>query len=105
MDKCSKTSLLIDSVVSNLEVINCSRVQVQIANQAPTVTIANTDGCQLFLGPAALGLDILTSKSSAVNVLFEESGGSGDFSEKPVPEQLLTKIVDGKLVTTAIIAG
>jgi adenylyl cyclase-associated protein len=49
--------------------------------------------------------DLLTSKCSSINVLTPDStdaGAEGEFVERPIPEQLLTKFVGGKLVTTAV---
>jgi len=102
MDKCTRTGLIVTSVVSNLEVIGCKNVQLQVLQTAPTVTVENTDGMQLFLSESAKDLDLFTCKSNSVNVLLEEQGQPGEFAENPVPEQLVTKVVNNKLVTTAV---
>jgi adenylyl cyclase-associated protein len=99
MDKCIKTGLVMDSVVANAEVIHCKNAQLQVVQSVPTITVDNTDGFQLFLSPTALDVDLITSKSTSVNVNYDING---DYVEKPVSEQFLTKIVDGSVVTAAI---
>jgi len=102
MDKCTKTGLVVEAVVGNVEVIRCKSAQVQIVTACPTLVIDSTDSCQVFLSASALDVDIMTSKSSSINVCYEADGES---VEKPVPEQFLTKVKDGKLSTTAVVFG
>ncbi|KAI8802268.1 adenylate cyclase associated N terminal-domain-containing protein [Cladochytrium replicatum] len=101
LDNCKKSGLVVESVVSTVDAINCKSVQVQITGKAPTVNIDKTDGLQLFLSQQCLDIDIMTAKSSEMNVLFQETAG-GDFVEKPVVEQFRTKIVNGNLVTNPV---
>jgi adenylyl cyclase-associated protein len=50
-----------------------------------------------------LGTEITTAKCSSINVSLPVEGEEdGIFDEKPVPEMLLTKIQDGRLVTTVV---
>ncbi|KAF9934914.1 hypothetical protein FBU30_010181 [Linnemannia zychae] len=104
MDSCSKTGLCVDSLISSLDVVNSKSVQVQILGRAPTVSLDKVDSCMVYLSKECLDVEILTSKSSSINILTPETTAEGedDFIERPVPEQFLTKIVDGKVVTTAV---
>jgi adenylyl cyclase-associated protein len=50
-----------------------------------------------------LSAEITTAKCSSINISLPVEGeDDGIFDEKPVPEMLLTKIHDGKLVTTVV---
>jgi adenylyl cyclase-associated protein len=63
----------------------------------------STDSGQIFLSKVCLGAEIMTAKSSSINISLPVEGEEdGIFDEKPLPEMLLTKIVDGKLVTTVV---
>lgn len=43
----------------------------------PTISIQKTDGCQVYLSKESMGAEIVTSKSSEMNVLVPK--GDGDF--------------------------
>lgn len=88
-----------DSVVSSVEVVNSKSLQVQVTGKAPTVGVDKTDGFHLFLSKDSLDTELLSSKSSEVNVSWPQDE---DWEEKPVPEQFITRIRDGKMVTEIV---
>uniref|UniRef100_A0A914I9A0 C-CAP/cofactor C-like domain-containing protein n=1 Tax=Globodera rostochiensis TaxID=31243 RepID=A0A914I9A0_GLORO len=81
--------VLFDSLLSQVEVINSQSVEVQSLGALPTISIQKTDGCQVYLSKESLGAEIVTSKSSEMNVMVPKEDG-GDFTEFPVPEQFKT---------------
>jgi len=98
IDGCKKTAVVFESVVSSVEFINCQSVQMQVLGKVPTISVDKTDGCQMYLNQESVGAEIVTAKSSEMNVMIP----SGDeFVEQPVPEQFKTVISGSKLVTTA----
>ena len=102
VDSSKKTGILIDSVVSSLDLINCKSVQAQITGKAPTATIEKTDGCHLYLSRDCLDIEIFTSKSSEMNVSMPGKTDQDDFIEKAIAEQFKTHIKDGTLVTVPV---
>lgn len=55
---------------------NISRpVSLQVLGKVPTITIDKTDGCQMFLNKDTLDVEIVTSKSSEMNVLVPTASG------------------------------
>ena len=68
LDGCVRSQLVFQDVVSSIEVVNCSSVEVQVTGSAPTITIDKTDGCQIYLSRKAMSADIFTAKSSEVRV-------------------------------------
>lgn len=104
IDNCKKMGLVFDDVVGIVEVINCKDVKVQVMGKVPTISINKTDGCHVYLSKDSLKCEIVSAKSSEMNILVPNK--DGEFTELPVPEQFKT-IWDGqKLVTTATeIAG
>ena len=46
-------------------------------------------------------VEIVTSKTSGINISVP-TGADGDFEERPVPEQMRSKLVKGKLVTEIV---
>lgn len=45
--------------------------------KVPTISIDKTDGCQMYLSPDSMDVEIVSSKSSEMNVLVPK--GNGDF--------------------------
>ncbi|KAI0259950.1 adenylate cyclase associated N terminal-domain-containing protein [Gloeopeniophorella convolvens] len=100
---CTKTSVLVESVISSVSVTNSPSFTLQITGAAPTVQLDSTDSGQIYLSRDCLGAEITTAKCSAINISLPVEGEEeGVFEEKPVPEMLLTKIENGKLVTTVV---
>ena len=100
---CLKTSVLVESVISSVSVTNSPSFTLQITGSAPTIQLDSTDSGQIFLSKDCLGAEIMTAKCSSINISSPVEGEEdGIFDEKPLPEMLLTKIVDGKLVTTVV---
>ncbi|XP_011873041.1 PREDICTED: adenylyl cyclase-associated protein 1 [Vollenhovia emeryi] len=100
MDSCRKSSVVFDSLVSSIEFVNCQSVQMQVLGKVPTISIDKTDGCQMYLSAESLGVELITSKSSEMNVMVPKP--NGDYSEYPVPEQFKTTISKNGLSTMAV---
>lgn len=41
----------------------------------PTITIDKTDGCQMYLSEGSMNVEIVSSKSSEMNVLIPSASG------------------------------
>uniref|UniRef100_A0A672L9F9 C-CAP/cofactor C-like domain-containing protein n=1 Tax=Sinocyclocheilus grahami TaxID=75366 RepID=A0A672L9F9_SINGR len=104
LDNCKKLGLVFEDVVGIVEVINCKDVKVQVMGKVPTISINKTDGCHVYLSKDSLSCEIVSAKSSEMNVLVPNK--DGEYTEIPVPEQFKTVWDGSKLVTTATeIAG
>ncbi|KAJ6655625.1 hypothetical protein lerEdw1_004977 [Lerista edwardsae] len=104
LDNCKKLGLVFDDVVGIVEIINSRDIQVQVIGKVPTISINKTDGCHIYLSKSSLDCEIVSAKSSEMNVLVPTD--SGDFNEFPIPEQFKTVWNGQKLVTTVTeIAG
>jgi adenylyl cyclase-associated protein len=100
---CTKTSILVESVISSVSVTSSRSFTLQITGSAPTIQLDSTDVGQIYLSKDCLSTEITTAKCSSINVnLPVEGEEDGIFDEKPVPEMLLTKIQGGKIVTTVV---
>ncbi|KAG0144922.1 hypothetical protein CROQUDRAFT_659362 [Cronartium quercuum f. sp. fusiforme G11] len=99
---CTKTSVLLDSVVSSISITSSPSFTVQVLGKCPTVMIDATDGGQIYLSKDSLDVEIVTAKTSALNVSLPTGDEEGVFVERAMPEQLKTVVVDGKLVTSVL---
>lgn len=100
MDSCKKTSVVFDTLVSSVEFINCQSVQMQVMGKVPTISIDKTDGCQVYLSKDSMDVEIISSKSSEMNILVPKA--DGDYTEYPVPEQYKTT-VSGRGLNTIVV--
>ncbi|TIA87819.1 hypothetical protein E3P99_02946 [Wallemia hederae] len=100
---CHKTSVLLNNLVSSLSITTSPNFTVQILGVAPTITVDATDVGQIYLSKECIEADteIITAKTSSINISVPENE-EGDFSEKPIPEQLKTVVRNGKLETTVV---
>lgn len=102
LDSCKKTALVVDNVVSSIDIVNCKSIQTQILGRVPTALIDKTDGLNLFLSKECLAIEIFTAKSSELNVSIPPPKDGDDFIERALPEQLKTFIKDGQAVTEVV---
>jgi adenylyl cyclase-associated protein len=104
IDNSSKFSLVLDSLVSSVDVIKCPSFAIQILEKVPTILLDQVDGASIYLSKESLDTEIFTSKSSSINVNLPpvEEEGDGDFTESPVPEQFRSWVKNGKLVTEIV---
>ncbi|KAM9233159.1 adenylyl cyclase-associated protein 2 isoform 3-T3 [Dugong dugon] len=96
IDNCKKFGLVFDSVVGIVEVINAKDIYIQVMGKVPTISINKTEGCHIYLSEDALDCEIVSAKSSEMNILIPQDG---DYREFPVPEQFKTTWDGSKLVT------
>jgi len=102
LDTCRDVIVFIDSALSGVEVVNSRKIKLQVVKSLPSVAIDKTDGIVVGLSFASRGAQIVTSKSSEMNVTFPAGEGEeSDWLEMPIPEQFVSKIhADGKMTTT-----
>ncbi|KAF5448809.1 hypothetical protein F2P56_029308 [Juglans regia] len=102
VDKCTKMGVVFADVVAACEIVNCNGVEVQCQGSAPTISVDNTAGCQLYLSKESLGASITTAKSSEINVLVPGAEPDGDWGEHALPQQFIHVFKDGHFETTPV---
>jgi len=99
IDGCNKTGVVFVDAIAACEAVNCSSLQIQVTGRVPSVAIDKCSGVQVFLSKSSLETEIVTSKSSEMNIVIPKGD---DVIELPVPEQYVTKVKDGKLLTETV---
>lgn len=102
LDKCTGTSVVIDSVVSSFEIVNSKKTKIQVVHSAPVITADNCDSLQIYLSKTSLSSEIFTCKSTTVNVLIPGETEEDDMIERNIAEQFKTVIQGTKLVSVAV---
>jgi len=97
LDKCTKCSVVFDSVISSTEIVNSKKIQLQTTGICPAFAIDKTVGCLIWLSEESASVSTFTSSmSSEMNVSFPDGD---DQKEAPLPEQFMHKIVGGKVMS------
>ena len=102
VDSSSGVSLIIDSLVSAVDVIKTPKFEMQVLGSLPTIMLDQVDGATLYLGRQSLRTEIFTSKCTAVNINVPGATEDDDYAECPVPEQIKTFIKNGVAVSEIV---
>lgn len=102
LDNCTSCSLVIDSLVSGVDVIKSPKFEVQVLGTLPTIILDQVDSASIYLSRESLGTELMTSQCTSVNVSVPGRGEEDDYVEMPLPEQLKTIIRNGKAVTEIV---
>ena len=102
IDNSPKTQILVENLVSSIDVIKCPGFAVQVTGALPTIMLDQVDGASIYLGKESLGTEVFTSKCASVNVVLPPEREEEDSVECPLPEQMRTFVKEGKLVTEIV---
>ncbi|PGH11114.1 hypothetical protein AJ79_05059 [Helicocarpus griseus UAMH5409] len=103
IDNCSGLSIIVDSLVSSVDVIKSPKFALQIDGVVPTVLLDQVDGASIYLSEASLNTEMFSSKCSNVNIIVPPKEATDDDSkEVPVPEQIRTVIQNGVAVSEIV---
>lgn len=100
LDFLAQVDVIFDNALSTCDIVNSKDVQMQCTGTAPSI---NIDGCvavTCYLSAESFeAAHVITSKSAAINLIVPVGD---DIKETPIPEQFLTKYVNGAWVTEAV---
>ncbi|MCJ1468596.1 hypothetical protein MMC07_007225 [Pseudocyphellaria aurata] len=102
LDNCTHCALVIDSLVSAVDVIKSPRFEMQVLGTLPTIMLDQVDGAAIYLSRESLGTEVFTSKCSGVNVNLPGRSDDDDYQERALPEQVRSVIRDGVVVSEIV---
>ncbi|KAJ5729062.1 uncharacterized protein N7483_003570 [Penicillium malachiteum] len=103
IDNCNGLSIIVESLVSSLDIIKSPKFALQIDGTVPTVLLDQVDGATIYLGQQSLATEVFTSKCSAINIMLPpKEGTDDDTKECPLPEQIKSYVKDGVLVNEIV---
>lgn len=99
IENCQKTNVVFENAVASAEIVNCKSCKMQVTGVVPTVNIDKTDGATLFLSKESIQCEIISSKSSEMNVCVPHEDS---YKEIPIPQQFTSKYdtLKNQLITT-----
>jgi adenylyl cyclase-associated protein len=102
VDNSPRLSLVVESLVSSVDVIKASNFAMQVMGTLPTILMDQVDGAQIYLGKDSMNTEVFASKCSGINLNIIE-GEEGDYKEVALPEQIRTFIdKNGKVVSEIV---
>merc|ERR1712083_865084 len=75
IDGSEKVNVICHDVLSNVEMVNSDRIKVQIMGAVKSVSIDKCNGVGVYLSKLSLDAQIVSSKSSEMNLTIPEEGG------------------------------
>jgi adenylyl cyclase-associated protein len=103
IDNCTNVSIMVDSLVSSMDVIKSPKFQVQIDGVVPSVLLDQVDGATVYLASKSLNSEVFTSKSAGVNIVLPpKEGAEGDDKECALPEQIRSVVKNGVVVSEVV---
>lgn len=102
LDDSKRVGIVFENVISGLEIVNSTSIEVQVIGKVPSIAVDKTSGLQLYLSKETLDSEIVSSKSSDINILIPGKKEGDDPIELPVPYQFKTLIKGDTLVTHSV---
>lgn len=99
IDTCKKTKVNFENVIASCEIVNSQRIHVTCSDKVSSIAIDKTDGIIITLPQTSMDTEILTAKSSEMNVQWYDP--AGELIERPIPEQYVHRIV-GTTITAQV---
>lgn len=87
MENSSRLSLVIETLVSSVDVVKAQNFALQVLGTVPTVMLDQIDGAQIFFSKDSSSTTLFTSKSAGIN-LNVMTGPDDDYKELPIPSQI-----------------
>ncbi len=110
VENTQRLSLVVDSLVSTVDVVKSSNFALQVLGSLPTVLLDQLDGAQLYLSRESSATRVFASKSAGINLNVlapVPAGGDGaaeDYRELALPSQICSYYDDrrGELVNEIV---
>ena len=95
VENSTRLSLVVDSLVSTVDVVKAQNFALQVMGSIPTVMLDQIDGAQIYFSKESTSTKVFTSKSAGIN-LNVISGEDEDYKEVPLPSQICSYFDEAK---------
>ena len=102
LDNCTQCSLVVDSLVSAIDVIKSPKFELQVLGKLPTIMLDQVDGAAIYLSRDSMGTEVFTSKCTGINVNLPGQTEDDDYVERALPEQVKSVVRNGVLVSEIV---
>ncbi|KAL6902831.1 adenylate cyclase associated N terminal domain-containing protein [Trichoderma evansii] len=104
VENSTRLSLVVDSLVSTVDVVKANNFALQVLGTVPTVMLDQIDSAQIYLSKESIATKLFTSKSDGINVNILAGGPDDDYKEVPLPSQICSYYSEekGELVSEIV---
>ncbi|KAI1079216.1 adenylate cyclase associated N terminal-domain-containing protein [Whalleya microplaca] len=95
IENTARLSLVVDSLVSTVDVVKSSNFALQVLGYLPTIMLDQLDGAQVYLSKESTATRVYASKSAGINVNVIK-GPEEDYVELPLPGQICSYYDEGR---------
>ena len=95
VENSSRLSLVVDNLVSTVDVVKAHNFALQVIGTLPTVMLDQVDGGTIYFSKESIATKVFTSKSAGIN-LNVISGPDDDYKEVPLPSQICSYYDEAK---------
>jgi adenylyl cyclase-associated protein len=105
IDNSPRLSLIVESLISSVDVIKSSNFALQVLGNLPTILMDQVDGAQIYLGKESTNTEVFSSKCSSINLNIVEANEfeEDDYKEVALPEQIRSFIGKDGNITSEIV--
>lgn len=93
-------SVTVKDVVGPMEVVNCKKMHIYLEGRIPYVSLDACENAEIYLSESCLDVKVATSRCLAVNL--EYPVGDGDYTERGVPERIISQFNEKKELVSSI---
>lgn len=86
-ENTNRLSLVVDSLVSTVDVVKSQDFALQVLGSLPTVMLDQVDSAQVYLSKESTSTKVFSSKSASINLNII-AGEDDDYKEVALPSQL-----------------
>ncbi|EAA33442.3 hypothetical protein GE21DRAFT_6234 [Neurospora crassa] len=86
IDNCDKVSLIVDTLVSTVDVVRSKNFQLQVNETIPTVLLDQVEQATIWLSKESISTRVFQSKTDNVNIMVVDE--NDDSKELPLPSQI-----------------
>lgn len=95
VENSSRLSLLVDTLVSSVDVVKSQNFELQVLGTMPTVMMDQIDQANVYFSKESTSTKIYSSNSTGIN-LNVISGSDDDYEELPLPSQICSYYDEAK---------
>ena len=90
VDACKKFSIVCNTVVAGIEVVDGNGVKVQLTGAVKQIQVDKCSGTQLIMNEESLDAEIISAKCDSLNVIVPAKSADEDYKEHAIPEQFVS---------------
>eukprot|EP00921_Rhytidocystis_pertsovi_P023457 GHVQ01037513.1.p1 GENE.GHVQ01037513.1~~GHVQ01037513.1.p1 ORF type:complete len:238 (+),score=38.08 GHVQ01037513.1:277-990(+) len=107
LHKCFRVNVIINSLISGVEMCDCSKVKIQVLGVAPSIAIDKSTGVDIYLSKESKMItEFTTSKSGEMNLNFPgpqtTPGEEPEWVETAIPEQFVSSLGANHILKTEV---